>query len=206
MHLFCQNMRWLCLFATRGVGLVRRWFVAGKKWKRIPEVCIRSPLFSLKLCVPLLCYKTTRRPRAVDWQSDVHAKVEMPAPPLPGYQLCFWLFGTGPDPTSWEHGPGGCSRQLLGNDTMREFIGEDVSACGFGGRNAAPVVLALRELWSAVSDQARSQWCSINFVPHQDLFPNNLWQQQKKPKKNTSAFCSILSSFGVLTGVSNLLK
>lgn len=27
-----------------------------------------------------------------------------------------------------------------------EFIGEDVSACGFGGRDVAPVVLALRKL------------------------------------------------------------
>lgn len=28
-----------------------------------------------------------------------------------------------PEPTSWEHGAGGCSRQLFRNDTIREFIG-----------------------------------------------------------------------------------
>lgn len=76
---------------------------------------------------------------------------------------------------------------------MREFIGEDVSACGFGGRNAAPVVLALRKLQCAISNQARSQWCSINFAPHQDLFPPTT--SDSSGKKPPPRLCSVRLEF-----------
>lgn len=60
-----------------------------------------------------------------------------------------------PHPGNME--PGGCSRQLFGNDTMRKFIGNAVSACGLGGDDAAHVTLATCTARCAGINHTRSQ-------------------------------------------------
>lgn len=54
-------------------------------------------------------------------------------------------------------GPDGCSRQLFGNDTMREFIVKAVSVCGWGGDGAAHVILAMCMARCAGVNHAKSQ-------------------------------------------------
>lgn len=55
------------------------------------------------------------------------------SPPL-YFSLPSCLLGRVQSPHPGNMVPGGCSRQLFGNDTMREFIGKAVSACGWGRR------------------------------------------------------------------------
>lgn len=99
----------------------------------------------------LLHYQTVQWPRPVGTRR-LRPQAETPAPLFTSCPL-----GRVQSPHPENMGPGGCSRQLFGNDTMREFLGNPVSTCGCGGDDAAHVVLAAYTALCADVNHAKSQ-------------------------------------------------
>lgn len=136
-----------------------------KKMQPPPSPPSLSLTLSIKLCLPCLAAFTTRQYSGQEQLSDrLTGQIVGPiasssgdaSPPL-YFSLPSCPLGRVQSPHPGNMGPGGCSRQLFGNDTMREFIGKAVSACGWGGDDAAHVVLAMCAARCAAVNHGRSQ-------------------------------------------------
>lgn len=171
-------MGWSYLSATLRLSLIHRGVAAAKGRKRAPEsqcqvlkdAASTLLLLSLSLTLyqalsPLLGCFATRQYSGQGQLSDrltgqIVGPIASPSgdasPPL-YFSLPSCPLGRVQSPHPGNMGPGGCSRQLFGNDTMREFIGKAVSACGWGGNDAAHVVLATHTARCAGVNHARSQ-------------------------------------------------
>lgn len=165
------------MLATLRLSLLCRGSVAAKRRKRAPESrcqvsqrCSLHPPCPLSLTFyralsPLLGCSATRHYSGQEQMSDrLTGQIVGPiasssgdaSPPL-YFSLPSCPLGRVQSPHPGNMGPGGCRRQLFGNDTMREFIGKAVSACGWGGDDAAHVVLATCTAQCAGVNHARSQ-------------------------------------------------